>query len=99
MDNIKRKQIKAYILWESLLAIAILASLASLFLGQLTHHQKQLALLEKEAQALSVATMAIQTKQRHLQKNGQDIVIRQSDHKTIIMANGKEMLRVTVLSP
>lgn len=99
MVNIKRKRIRAYILWESLLATAILASLASLLLGQLNYHQRQLRALDRQAQALSVAIMAVQTNQKHLQKNGQDITISQSSAETIIKSEEKEIFRVKTLSP
>lgn len=99
MVNIKRKRTKAYILWESLLATALLASLISLLLGQLTYHQKQLRDLEKRAQSLTVAMMAIQTQQKELRKNGQEIAISQSGAETTIKSNEKEIFRVKTLSP
>ncbi|WP_350018239.1 competence type IV pilus minor pilin ComGE [Streptococcus jiangjianxini] len=99
MVNIKRKKIRAYILWESLLATAILASLASLLLGQLNYHQRQLRDLDNQAQALSVAIMAVQTHQKHLQKNGQDITISQFGTETVIKSKGKDIFRVKKLSP
>ncbi|MDG3142736.1 hypothetical protein MKL29_07940 [Streptococcus suis] len=86
-------------MWESLVTTAILAGLVSLFLNQLTYHQRQLRTLEQQAQALSVATMCLQTGQTELHQNHQRVMIRQTDKQTIIRANGKELLRVTLLSP
>ncbi|MEQ9810285.1 competence type IV pilus minor pilin ComGE [Streptococcus jiangjianxini] len=82
-----------------MLATAILASLASLLLGQLNYHQRQLSDLDNQAQALSVAIMAVQTHQQHLQKNGQDITISQFGTETVIKSKGKDIFRVKKLSP
>ncbi|WP_341932390.1 competence type IV pilus minor pilin ComGE [Streptococcus pluranimalium] len=99
MVNIKRKRIRAYILWESLLATAILASLMSLLLGQLTHHQRQLRELNEQAHILTLAVMAVQTQQSHLKKNGYEVSINQSGAETTIKSNEKEIFRVKTLSP
>ncbi|MGX7776048.1 competence type IV pilus minor pilin ComGE [Streptococcus pluranimalium] len=99
MVNIKRKRIRAYILWESLLATAILASLTSLLLGQLTRHQRQLRELNEQAHILTLAVMAVQTQQSHLKKNGYEVSINQSGAETTIKSNEKEIFRVKTLSP
>lgn len=99
MVNIRKKQIKAYLLWESLLATVILASLVGLVLGQLTYHQRQLTKLKDQAQALSVASMCLQIGQDELNKNAQHVTIQKRGKETVIRVNGKELSRVTLLSP
>lgn len=76
-----------------------LAGLVGLVLGQLTYHQKQLTELKNQAQALSVAIMCLQIGQTELSKNAQHVTIQKRGKETIIRANGKELSRVTLLSP
>lgn len=77
----------------------ILASLVGLVLGQLTYHQRQLTKLKDQAQALSVASMCLQIGQDELNKNAQHVTIQKRGKETVIRVNGKELSRVTLLSP
>ncbi|WP_231909805.1 MULTISPECIES: competence system putative prepilin ComGE [Streptococcus] len=81
------------------MATVVLAGLVTLFLGQLRQNHRQLQVLNQESQALSVATIAIQSHRQTLAINGQSIRISQISHNTIIFNHGKELFRVKVLSP
>jgi len=92
VENIKRKSIKAYILFESLLATALLALLITVVLSAFVDTQKKIARQNQEIEALNVSLMGLDTGQNHLILNGVDVEFHKESNKTSITNQGKEIL-------
>lgn len=99
MVNIRKKQIKAYILWESVLSILVMMSLISLFVIPMLRYQKQFKGLEEKSNALSVAVMALQTQKKTLHLNGVHIKIIKIDNQVKVIENGETLLNVVQKKP
>ncbi|RSJ80919.1 Type II secretory pathway pseudopilin [Streptococcus cristatus] len=85
---------KASILLEALVAMAVFAAIASLLLGQISQsRQEQIRLLQEE-EVLRVARMAMQTGQENLTVNG--ITVRQikTDQQLIVYHQEEKVLSV-----
>ncbi|RSJ87548.1 Type II secretory pathway pseudopilin [Streptococcus cristatus] len=94
MENLKRRRMKASILLEALVAMAVFAAIASLLLGQISQsRQEQIRLLQEE-EVLRVARMAMQTGQENLTVNG--ITVRQikTDQQLIVYHQEEKVLSV-----
>ena len=94
MVIIKRKKLKAYILLESLVALALLVTITILVLGEMdkSRHQMQDSLHHQEV--LNVATMAVQTGQDDLVMNGVEIHIIRRDGELYVYDRQKEVMHV-----
>ena len=93
-ENLKRRRMKASILLEALVAMAVFAAIASLLLGQICQsRQEQIRLLQEE-EVLRVARMAMQTGQENLTVNG--ITVRQvkTDQQLIVYHQEEKVLSV-----
>ena len=85
---------KASILLEALVAMAVFAAIASLLLGQISQsRQEQIRLLQEE-EVLRVARMAMQTGQESLTVNG--ITVRQvkTDRQLTVYHQEEKVLSV-----
>ena len=90
MGNLRKQHVKGTILLESLLALAVFATIVTLLLGQI--HQSRKAendLLREEV--LRVAKMALQIKQSHLTMNGIEVRVETSQ-QGIQIYHGKELI-------
>lgn len=94
MVIIKRQKIKAYILLESLVSLAILTLITSLILGQLTLNQRMMQEQMKRQEALNVAIMAIQTKQSHLTLNEISVDMTVKSKAVMVWQDGKEIFNL-----
>ncbi|MEE0949384.1 competence type IV pilus minor pilin ComGE [Streptococcus equinus] len=94
MVIIKRQKLKAYILLESLVALALLATITILVLGEMdkNRHQMQDSLHQQEV--LNVATMAAQTGQDDLVMNGVEVHITRRDGELYVYDGQKEVMHV-----
>ncbi|WP_274641441.1 competence type IV pilus minor pilin ComGE [Streptococcus equinus] len=94
MVIIKRQKLKAYILLESLAALALLATITILVLGEMdkSRHQMQDSLHQQEV--LNVATMAVQTGQDDLLMNGVEVHITRRDGELYVYDGQKEVMHV-----
>ena len=70
LNVFKKQKIKAVILLEAVISLAIFASIATLLLGQIQESRKREAELLKQEEVLRVARMALQTGQKQLTVNG-----------------------------
>ena len=70
LNVFKKQKIKALILLEAVISLAIFASIATLLLGQIQESRKREAELLKQEEVLRVARMALQTGQKQLTVNG-----------------------------
>ena len=70
LNVFKKQKIKAVILLEAVVSLAIFASIATLLLGQIQESRKRDVELLKQEEVLRVARMALQTGQKQLTING-----------------------------
>lgn len=70
LNVFKKQKIKAVILLEAVVSLAIFASIATLLLGQIQESRKREVELLKQEEVLRVARMALQTGQKQLTVNG-----------------------------
>lgn len=94
MEILRKKQIKAYILLESLMAMSILVIIVSMIVGEINHNRRILIREFQQEEALVLARMTIQTHQKKQELNGVTISIKESDKAIIVYQSGKEILNV-----
>ncbi|MGT2687109.1 competence type IV pilus minor pilin ComGE [Streptococcus porcinus] len=94
MEHIKKRQVKAYILYESLLATVILIFIVTLFMSAISRQQREIARMRHRQEAMAVALMAVQTKQDQLQVNGCRIHIFKNQKGLSISENHQEIFRI-----
>ena len=70
LNVFKKQKIKAVILLEAVISLAIFASIATLLLGQIQESRRQEARLLEQEEVLRVVRMALQTGQKQLTVNG-----------------------------
>lgn len=70
LNVFKRQKIKAVILLEAVISLAVFASIATLLLGHIQESRRQEARLLEQEEVLRVARMALQTGQNQLTVNG-----------------------------
>lgn len=70
LNVFKKQKIKAVILLDAVISLAIFASIATLLLGQIQESRRQEARLIEQEEVLRVARMALQTGQKQLTVNG-----------------------------
>ena len=94
MENLKRRRMKASILLEALVAMAVFAAIASLLLGQISQSRQEQTRLLQEEEVLRVARMAMQTGQENLTVNG--ITVRQvkTDQQLTVYHQEEKVLSV-----
>lgn len=79
---------------ESLVALAILVTISSLFLTAIDQGRQQEAEELIQQEVLHLAKMAVQTKQDTLSLNGMTVVIERSQDSIRVMHEGREVLYV-----
>ena len=95
MVTIKKQKLKAYILLEGLVALALLATITSLVLGEMDRSRTQMQESLHQQEVLNVATMAVQTGQDHLAINGVEVRMVKHDNEISIYDGQNEVLYVT----
>lgn len=94
MVIIKRQKLKAYILLESLVALALLATITILVLGEMDKSRQQMQDSLHQQEVLNVATMAVQTGQDDLVMNGVEVHITRRDGELYVYDGRKEVMHV-----
>lgn len=94
MVIIKRQKLKAYILLESLVALALLATITILVLGEMDKSRQQMQDSLHQQEVLNVATMAAQTGQDDLVMNGVEVHITRRDGELYVYDGQKEVMHV-----
>ena len=90
--NVLRKQkIRAVILLEAVVALAIFASIATLLLEQIQKNRQEEAKILQKEEVLRVAKMALQTGQNQVNINGVEIQVF-SNEKGLEVYHGSEQL-------
>lgn len=95
MVTIKKQKLKAYILLEGLVALALLAMIISLVLGEMDRSRTQMQESLHQQEVLNVATMAVQTGQDHLAINGVEVRMVKHDNEISVYDRQNEVLHVT----
>ena len=95
MVTIKKQKLKAYILLEGLVALALLATIISLVLGEMDRSRTQMQESLHQQEVLNVATMAVQTGQDHLAINGVEVRMVKHDYEISVYDGHNLVLHVT----
>lgn len=91
LNVFKKQKIKAVILLEAVISLAIFASIATLLLGQIQESRRQEARLLEQEEVLRVARMALQTGQKQLTVNGHTVHVV-SNERGLEVYHGTEKL-------
>ena len=91
LNALRKQQIKAVILLEAVIALAIFASIATLLLGQIQKNRREEAEILQKEEVLRVAKMALQTGQNQVKVNGVEIQVF-ANEKGLEVYHGSEKL-------
>ncbi|MGO2764131.1 MAG: competence type IV pilus minor pilin ComGE [Pseudolactococcus laudensis] len=97
MDNIKKQQVRAYILLESIIAMALLAVLSSIVVTEISVNRAQVARQNRVIEALNVGVMAFDSKQSTLHENGVSVTMIRTEKTVVLENSGQEVLRLEIL--
>lgn len=97
MDNIKKQQVRAYILLESIIAMALLAVLSSIVVTEVSVNRAQVARQNHVIEALNVGVMAFDSKQSTLYENGVSVTMIRTEKTVVLENSGQEVLRLEIL--
>lgn len=97
MDNIKKQQVRAYILLESIIAMALLAVLSSIVVTEVSVNHAQVARQNHVIEALNVGVMAFDSKQSTLHENGVSVTMIRTEKTVVLENSGQEVLRLEIL--
>ena len=91
LNALRKQKIKAVILLEAVVALAVFASIATLLLGQIQQNRRLEAEILQKEEVLRVAKMALQTGQNQMKFNGVEIQVFASE-KGLEVYHGSEKL-------
>ena len=91
LNALRKQKIRAVILLEAVVALAIFASIATLLLGQIQKNRQEEAEILQKEEVLRVAKMALQTGQNQVKVNGVEIQVY-SNEKGLEVYYGSEKL-------
>ena len=91
LNALRKLKIKAVILLEAVVALAIFASIATILLGQIQKNRQEEAEILQKEEVLRVAKMALQTGQNQVKVNGVEIQVY-SNEKGLEVYYGSEKL-------
>lgn len=94
MVAIKRQKLKAYILLESLLTLAVFALVTSLLLAAINQGRRQQVQAYEQEEVLNLAKMAVQTGQEELSLNGVQVRLVRDSQQIRVYHENKEILHV-----
>ncbi|HFI0326754.1 TPA: competence type IV pilus minor pilin ComGE [Streptococcus suis] len=94
MVAIRKQKNKAYILLESLVALATLVTICSLILSAVDAGRRRQAWELEQQEVLNLAQMAVQTGQDKLALNGVAVQVQRTSDRVAVFHEGKEVLSV-----
>ncbi|WP_105242297.1 competence type IV pilus minor pilin ComGE [Streptococcus suis] len=94
MVAIRKQKNKAYILLESLVALATLVTICGLILSVVDAGRRRQAWELEQQEVLNLAQMAVQTEQDNLALNGVTVQVQRTADKIIVFHEEKEVLSV-----
>ncbi|HEK9074652.1 competence protein ComG [Streptococcus equi subsp. zooepidemicus] len=89
-----KKQVKAYIALEGLIATGLILVIVTLILSALHYSQQELSACRQKQELLNTAVMAIQTKQRALSLNGCHIKLLSHQKGIAIVEKDQTIIRI-----
>lgn len=92
--GIIKKQVKAYIALESMIATGILFSIVIIVLSSLQQSQAALTYYRKQQEKLNLALMAVQTRTKEITLNGCHITILRTDRYISIHDDEGEVMKI-----
>ncbi|HFI0036874.1 TPA: competence type IV pilus minor pilin ComGE [Streptococcus suis] len=94
MVAIRKQKNKAYILLESLVALATLVTICSLILSAVDVGRRRQVWELEQQEVLNLAQMAVQTGQDKLALNGVTVQVQRTVDRIAVFHEGKEVLSV-----
>ena len=91
LNALRKQKIRAVILLEAVVALAVFASIATFLLGQIQQNRRLEAEILQKEEVLRVAKMALQTGQNQIKVNGVEIQVFASE-KGLEVYHGSEKL-------
>ena len=91
LNALRKQKIRAVILLEAVVALAIFSSIATLLLGQIQKNRQEEAKILQKEEVVRVAKMALQTGQNQVNINGVEIQVFSSE-KGLEGYHGSEQL-------
>ncbi len=91
---IRKQKNKAYILLESLVALATLVTICSLILSAVDAGRRRQVWELEQQEVFNLAQMAVQTKQDDLALNGVAVQVQRTAERVAVFHEGKEVLSV-----
>ena len=98
MVVIKKVSLKAYILVESLVGLALFAGVVTLLMTATQSQMRQRQVNRSRQEAFLVAQMAVQTKQDTLTLNGQAVQVERTPTSMRLSVQGEELVYVYQIS-
>ena len=92
LNALKKQKIRAVILLEAIVALAVFASIATLLLGQIQKSRQEEAEILQKEEVLRVAKMALQTGQNQVKVNGVEIQVFASEKGLEVYHGTKKLL-------
>ena len=92
LNALRKQKIKAVILLEAVVALAVFASIATLLLGQIQQNRRLEAEILQKEEVLRVAKMALQTGQNQMKVNGVEIQVFASEKGLEVYHGSEKML-------
>ncbi|GFH42458.1 hypothetical protein Hs30E_10090 [Lactococcus hodotermopsidis] len=97
MVNIGKRQIKAYILLESLIAMALLSVLATVVVTEISQSRAQIIEQNRQIEVLNVGLMAFDSNQSTLTENDVTVNLTKTDKKVTLTNKGQEVITIELL--
>lgn len=94
LNALRKQKIRAVILLEAVVALAIFASISTLLLGQIQKNRQEEAKILQKEEVLRVAKMALQTGQNQVNINGVEIQVFSSEKGLEVYYGSEQLLAI-----
>ena len=94
LNALRKQKIRAVILLEAVVALAIFSSIATLLLGQIQKNRQEEAEILQKEEVLRVAKMALQTGQNQVNINGVEIQVFSSEKGLEVYYCSEQLLAI-----
>ena len=94
LNALRKQKIRAVILLEAVVALAIFTSIATLLLGQIQKNRQEEAKILQKEEVVRVAKMALQTGQNQVNINGVEIQVFSSEKGLEVYYGSEQLLAI-----
>ena len=94
LNALRKQKIRAVILLEAVVALAIFASIATFLLGQIQKNRQEEARILQKEEVVRVAKMALQTGQNQVNINGVEIQVFSSEKGLEVYYGSEQLLAI-----